>query len=80
MLLQTTVSLLRCSSREAGAAQKVILILDIYIDIHLSPTTFTDRLLHQTAVMLRRSTRLDSQGYYDNEGLPIICYKEHLNR
>ncbi|KAK1895865.1 SUN domain containing protein 3 [Dissostichus eleginoides] len=30
--------------------------------------------------MLRRSTRLDSQGYYDTEGLPIICYKEHLNR
>ncbi|XP_033959217.1 SUN domain-containing protein 3 isoform X1 [Pseudochaenichthys georgianus] len=30
--------------------------------------------------MPRRSTRLDSQGYYDNEGRPIICYKEHLNR
>ncbi|XP_034083833.1 SUN domain-containing protein 3-like [Gymnodraco acuticeps] len=48
--------------------------------MHLSPTTFTDRLLHQTAVMPRRSTRLDAQGYYDNEGRPIICYKEHLNR
>ncbi|KAL3060275.1 hypothetical protein OYC64_014772 [Pagothenia borchgrevinki] len=30
--------------------------------------------------MSRRSSRLDSQGYYNNEGLPIICYKEHLYR